>query len=107
MLLRIVLLFLAVLISTSSNAESCPSGQSFCEIYGTEISAVYINQFGEALIGLPTIDGWLQLGNVQNDDIVKSMYSSALAIKASNSKRAWVRWNSSTRKVIVVSLDWK
>ncbi len=89
-----------------AQAVSCPSVHNFCEVYGTEISAVYINSTGKALIGLPSVDGWLTLGDI-NNDTVKTMYSTALAIKASSYKGAWVRWVKESRNVTIVSYDYK
>ncbi|MDK1286850.1 hypothetical protein [Pseudoalteromonas umbrosa] len=107
MKVKSALLFLLLFCNKAMAAISCPASHSFCEIYGTEISSVYINEAGTALIGVPDQNGWLTIGNVNSSETAKVMYSTALAIKASGYKRAWVRWNESDKKVMIVSYDWK
>ena len=106
MITKVCLMILGMILSISVFAETCPEDQDFCEIYGTEISAVYANKDGFANIKVPSVSGWLYLGNMNDNDGVKGMYSTAMAAQLASKNNVWVRWDKSTKKVVVVTIGY-
>ena len=107
-MLKILGVIYLFMFSVMVNAGSlnCPNSTDYCEIYGTKVDALYINAGGTVLIGLPFVSGWLTLGNITDNDIVKTMYSMALAAKTTADDKVWVRWNKTSLNVSIVSLNW-
>lgn len=100
-------LLLLLFVGFESMAVSCPTNYDFCEIYGTQITSVYVNDSGLALIKVSGFNGWLTIGNVAEQESVRFMYSTALAIKTTQYERAWVRWHETTKTVKIISYDWQ
>lgn len=94
-IMTIVLLFL--LVSTSLGYK---------EKYGTKITATYVNSNNLILIKCDAHNGWLTIGNADNEN-AKVMFANAL-MAYHTQKACWIRWadTGSVPKVSIISQSW-